>query len=392
MADFIPSKKTAQDFNNGVQFIDGKDPIQAETVNNLVESALYTQDTANEAKTTADDLDEQIKTANATANSAKQTAEGALSQVNQVLEDKTLLPDVQKNYYNLGAFDTFVSNGDGTGTILRQTGYLTLNGSEDWNIYGKVVYTDSFNQIFSGYTASTTDIKFSNLYSILNGNGYINNIGRLHIELAQSSTTLEQFLTALRTQPLFIQYKLPNPYTETVIENQPIHTLNQDGERWLREEWEKGLNLCNSKIETGAIDGATGQNYSNNARYRTADYIPIKPNTTYSFGWGNEMVNCFLYEQNKQFIKSLVGGTFTTENNAAYFRAYGNSNVVPMLNEGAHLYPHEDYYGGIVREKDLSRIQLFPEGVNPAQTIGGDWTSLGSFTIGSNTVYAWRRA
>lgn len=54
MASFIPSKKEATDFNNGVQYINGVDALQAETVNNLVESALFVQDEVSSAKTIAD--------------------------------------------------------------------------------------------------------------------------------------------------------------------------------------------------------------------------------------------------------------------------------------------------------------------------------------------------
>lgn len=50
MANFTPSRKTAQDFNNGVEYVDQDltnnvqgDYVHAATVNNLVESQLYTQ-------------------------------------------------------------------------------------------------------------------------------------------------------------------------------------------------------------------------------------------------------------------------------------------------------------------------------------------------------------
>lgn len=42
MADFVPSKKEASDFNEGVQYIDN-DIVQPSTINDLVESALYSQ-------------------------------------------------------------------------------------------------------------------------------------------------------------------------------------------------------------------------------------------------------------------------------------------------------------------------------------------------------------
>lgn len=112
MVNFLPSKKTAQDFNNGVEYIDGQgnetgDAVQAETINNLVESVLYTQeqaegaastangavDTANNALTVANGLDGQIKTANATANSANTTSQEAK---NIAEEAKGIAEDAQK--------------------------------------------------------------------------------------------------------------------------------------------------------------------------------------------------------------------------------------------------------------------------------------------------------
>lgn len=42
MASFIPSKHDANEYNNGVQYVNG-DGTQPQTINNLVESALYTQ-------------------------------------------------------------------------------------------------------------------------------------------------------------------------------------------------------------------------------------------------------------------------------------------------------------------------------------------------------------
>lgn len=53
MANFIPSKKEATDFNNGQQYVGANpslgiegDKLQAETINNLIESQLWVQDNA----------------------------------------------------------------------------------------------------------------------------------------------------------------------------------------------------------------------------------------------------------------------------------------------------------------------------------------------------------
>lgn len=53
MAEFTPSKKQASDFNNGVQYVNG-DVVKPSTVNNLVESALYSQQESDNAKTVAE--------------------------------------------------------------------------------------------------------------------------------------------------------------------------------------------------------------------------------------------------------------------------------------------------------------------------------------------------
>lgn len=65
MANFTPSKKTAQDFNKGQKYINGDgnetgDVINADTPNNLVESALYTQNIAESAKTIAQDAKDLV--------------------------------------------------------------------------------------------------------------------------------------------------------------------------------------------------------------------------------------------------------------------------------------------------------------------------------------------
>lgn len=59
MANFIPSKHNVNEFNKGTQYVNG-DVVQAETINNVIESALYSQDTADSAKNTADNALKKI--------------------------------------------------------------------------------------------------------------------------------------------------------------------------------------------------------------------------------------------------------------------------------------------------------------------------------------------
>lgn len=65
MAGFTPSKKTPQDFNNGVEYVDGigdieGDAVQAETINNVIESTLYAQEQAETAVSTAQDAKDLV--------------------------------------------------------------------------------------------------------------------------------------------------------------------------------------------------------------------------------------------------------------------------------------------------------------------------------------------
>lgn len=63
MADFVPAKHDANEYNNGVQYVSENlslgiegDMIQADTINNLVESALYSQQQADNAKGLVDSV------------------------------------------------------------------------------------------------------------------------------------------------------------------------------------------------------------------------------------------------------------------------------------------------------------------------------------------------
>lgn len=230
MANFISSKKESSDFNNGVQYVNG-DIVQAETINNLVESALYSQEKAELSQTIAD--------------SALTVSEKALSKIEQIIDDKTLLPKVEKNMYNLGAYDIVVSNGDGTATVTRKTGYKKFDGSEEW-------FTDGYKY---GYRMSLTDgtptnHAFASIKTIQDGSVAYNYEGSNEVIFAPSTgkcsfyfyldsvgNSKENAKAWLAEHPVYVQYELPveQQYTENVIENQPIHTFNQEQEEKLRE-------------------------------------------------------------------------------------------------------------------------------------------------------------
>jgi hypothetical protein len=190
------------------------------------------------------------------------------------LED--IAGNVNKNLYNLGAFDTFKDNGDGTGTITRATGYLTKDDfSQDVNNCGviqwispKGLHSFNSNDIVADdslYVCNKNYIRVSAssqwLSTSIDNSICANNVGYIII------------LTETLPDDLLVQYKLSSSTTETVILNQT--------------------------------------------------------NTVFKI---------------KEVINENLTDTFLTSSSTS-----------------------------------------------PAETIGGTWTSLGSFTVGSNTVYAWKR-
>ena len=381
MAEFTPSKKTAQDFNNGVEYIDGQgnetgDALQAETINNLVESALYTQ---------------------GQADSAKQTAQGALSQVNQVLADKTLLPDVQKNFYNLGAFDSYVPNDDGTGTVTRKTIIITKNdmpryGSNSGSFpYGGMYFFSeklSFAEDIVGIKCNKQNITFYRLEET--PSGYC--LSFTAQKEFNNMNELEAFLSDIVIQ---LRCKSKYQYTEKVIENQPINTLNQDGEQWLRDEWEKGLNLCPYDTEDVTARGE--------GTVRVGEYFLLKEGV-YSYRietHSSKVTYQYIFNANgKLLVNDTIGhhSMFVIEQDTMIQIALYATGAINratchfMLTRGTMLYPYKPYNGKILHQKDLNGDQLFPDDVNPAQTIGGDWEDKGTVTTSNGIVlHAYKR-
>lgn len=184
-----------------------------------------------------------------------------------------------KNLYNLGVYDTFVSNGDGTVTITRKTGYINLNGSEPWETwatnYGQsaALFITPIPCVISAIGAAGQISAVANGFEVRDENytwgaqhskaiafeaeSEETGVNRITVSIIgiNSGETAKQYFSETHC---YIQYELENPYTETVIENQPIHTLNQDGEQWVRNQYENSLNL--SPVSNKTVKFARGTN------------------------------------------------------------------------------------------------------------------------------------
>lgn len=271
-----------------------------------------------------------------------------------------------KNLYNLGVYDTFVSNGDGTVTITRKTGYINLNGSEPWETwatnYGQsaALFITPIPCVISAIGAAGQISAVANGFEVRDENytwgaqhskaiafeaeSEETGVNRITVSIIgiNSGETAKQYFSETHC---YIQYELENPYTETVIENQPIHTLPQDGEEWLRDEWEKGLNLSHVKEisadnrtllvnnlpagtysctvnDTNAVSGAQFQLWTSKAGGTLLGTQSIKEPLIFNI---EQPTDLYIYANN------IVGTTSI------------------MLNKGSFPYPYKPYYGELTR-------------------------------------------
>ena len=235
---------------------------------------------------------------------------------------------ISKSNYHLGSFDSVSGN-----VITRQTGYLYLNKSNaNWTINGNstIYYTTivsgsidkpSADNVLGNIICPTLEtVTINDLYFEEKTSGIaINTSGSIGISASDYANLTE----------IVIQYKLATPYTETIIENQPLNTLDQKGSKWLRNEWEKGLNLWDEQWQNGVW--SYGSFVSNNDYVASKNYIEVKPNTTYSYSNGTSGADMYIvveyFDASKAYLSREViqnNSSFTTPSTAYYIQFYVN--------------------------------------------------------------------
>lgn len=113
------------------------------------------------------------------------------------------------------------------------------------------------------------------------------NVGRVRIDFPSSCTTWALCQTYIAQHPeLKIVYKRTTSYTEQVVTNQPLLNLDSNGCDFLRNEWEKGLNLWNFGIYQGVWNSNGTYDSTISIRCRTnpiTDFSVIKKGVAYTF-------------------------------------------------------------------------------------------------------------
>lgn len=262
--------------------------------------------------------------------------------------------------YNMGAFDTISGN-----VITRQTGYVDLS-TLDWQIWGNYKYIatmphfekvsdDTIPNIVSNNnnypvvirnTWNSTSTPTSNGITVTstNDNSYEIIIGSTTI------STVADLKAFISSSNWYIQYKLATPYTEEIIEGQPLITLDSQGSQWLREEWEKGLNLFNGSRNLRDWNLIVGNTYTITTIDGTHS-IKIAVNW-YSSGEEvliEESKVTFKYNENQNWRLFIDPASTQEQEN---FSDYG-----VMCVEGLIAYPYKPYNGAIVHMKELDEVK-----------------------------------
>ncbi len=326
------------------------------------------------------------------------------------INGKKILSVIKTNYlseaerdliarYHLGAYDR-VATENGVTTITRQTGYVDL-GSLSWYGDGNPYYqTDDLIPYIA--KPSSDNVVADMVCSNPNYNIVARNLTDNTNDMACASTGTINIRTSTKPSGI-LQYKLATPYQEQIIEGQPLNTLDQKGSQWLRNEWEKGLNLFDNALLPKVDYTASGNTFADfrielwttpNTSGTQISFFNSYDTFTRTIASGNYYFRVGLNGDNqddKYFITTpiyLDSGTYTIGFDLELDEP--NHYIVKsiMLNKGSHAYHYQEYNGKIVRSGEVP-ISLTTDNNPPTQN--GYWEALGSVVVGSNTLYAWRR-
>lgn len=267
---------------------------------------------------------------------------------------------LDKSLYNLGAFDTI--SGD---AITRKTGYINKNNITSYGINGD--YPSSTAHITGDFLTRINNV--DNIKS--NKHIYLNNLTTDNISLNKidgafnSQEALDQFISELE-----IQYETKTSYTDGKIEEQPLITLDSLGSQWLRDEWEKGINLYSgektfSGNDTRRFFAPKLQLYNNGTflqEFHSTDVRDINTLVSFTFTKPSNC-NVLKFGHNGSQIDVTTSYDISNLSNKTYTLSFlvtsytgPQSFTNIMLNEGTHALPYQEYNGSIIRENQFNDL------------------------------------
>lgn len=302
----------------------------------------------------------QLPDTGITVDNAKAVAYGT----NSTYSGDKIKNNDDKLFYNLQVGDTLTES-NGVLIVGRQTIKKNM-GELSWTYIGSFIcFRATLPNVKSGTTkAVCLGYKYySGNYTTLS-NKQFTVIGT-YIYLKDTGYNNATLLTNALAG-LYIYYEASNViYNEYVTYEQSLNNFETNTVNWLKEEWNKGLNLWDEQFAVGKI--YNGVNTSYPTEIRSVNYIEVIPNERYSF---NRQVYVSFYDSNYQFIQvsSPAGELVTLEgfnvpSNAKYMRFYTSGDYGATYNndialfKGNVVYPYISWIGSLVREKQFNALK-----------------------------------
>lgn len=276
-----------------------------------------------------------------------------------------------KSYYNLGAYDTYVDNGDGTVTVTRKTGYYKIDGNfianHIWYEYPNLISVKIPNVEYDTDLVASI-IAVSDVWN--NGNPQYDyaiedntslEYGNVGVRVVvKNATSMQEFRNYVSQHPISVEYELQTSeqYTEKLIAETPINTLDAHMSDIVRDELEKGLNLFNGSRSLADWGLRVGYTYTIYEAGNPGNSVKI------SVKWGsNDDSDEVMKDINNNPVDVTATHTFVYNTNQEWSIFIdpaineGNENLADyqiMCCAGSHAYPYQPYNGAIVHEKQLS--------------------------------------
>ena len=298
--------------------------------------------------------------------------------------------DDYQSLYNLGAYDKITTNDDGTYSIVRQTGYLTIK-TEDITSGSttSVNNSNAYTYVINKDTNAISNDEYSGETIGISSNGYSvryfyqvwtepENIGidgkNKTITLGFSSVKTQAEIQALC--PIHIQYKLATTTTEKVEKNH-YSRYNQtfildhnksEAERsanlWNLEQTLNCRNTSNIDYEYLQLQAFNDETYVSNLgefTWNSNSYLTFTKTSNY-----NKIRILRNGDKSYIIIKEIDCATLGLTNNNTYTLSLFNnranindsftiSNI--MLNEGSVALQYQPYEGKTIHEKDLENTK-----------------------------------
>lgn len=295
-----------------------------------------------------------------------------------------LLKGDLKALYHLGAYDSVDTSNADYDLVTRKIGYKNA-----WEATFETGWEDSMNLNGTFPIKQISGAKTPTTASTIVGNGLGNKFGSWTAtgthQIIQVSgdpdwrlqltgcTTIAQAKAWLQANNVILQYELTSSYTQPVLKNQPLSTLDQNGKNWLRGEYEKQLNLFAPHVfkAGGYYENSTPSWHENSTMCCYRFFLEAGVYTyNVSKGSGDDWFGTIYSSSSASGPTTVIlstgsgnpyVGSFTLTSACYIYFSCGTDKTV-MLNEGNAPKPFVDWNGPVMHAIDVEGVLLWQNG------------------------------